>query len=90
MVDTVNDLPCLKCPVLAMCIHRKIIKCPLLLHFLNRYINNFDNLLWIEMINFVNKTLKGPWAMTGCKEDGITTWSHLTKVFNRKKYDLYR
>ena len=64
-----EDLPCLKCPVLAMCIAQKFIKCELILKFLNDYqrIARFPQ--WPNMLSLVRETLRGNWCVVGYNFD---------------------
>ena len=63
------ELPCLKCPVLAICVAKKMIECPLLLKFLTEYQRIARFPMWGDMLNHVRKTLRGNWCIVGYNGD---------------------
>lgn len=65
MLYKMSDLPCLKCPVLAICVTKKIINCSLLLDFLNKYQRVAKHPMWNRMLRLVRKTLRGDWCVVG-------------------------
>jgi hypothetical protein len=75
MVSKMRDLPCLKCPVLAMCIAKKNIDCSLLIDFLTKYQRIARYPMWGYMLAHVRATLRGDWCVVGVN-DRIT---HLEK-----------
>lgn len=60
-----DDLPCMKCPVLAVCVGQRITDCSLLLDFLNKYQRIAKFPMWPNMLTNVRETLRGNWCVVG-------------------------
>lgn len=71
MVSKVDDLPCMGCPVLAICVTKKIINCEILLDFLTKYQRLARFPMWGQMLSHVRETLRGNWCVVG-SNDQIT------------------
>lgn len=68
MLYRIDDLPCPDCPVLAMCVSKKIIKCELVLDFLTKYQRQARFPMWGHMLTHVRETLRGNWCVVGYNE----------------------
>lgn len=66
-----EDLPCLKCPVLAICVTREFIDCPIILKFLNDYQLKSEWPEWSNMLSLLREILRGHWYTVGYNDDVI-------------------
>jgi len=60
-----KDLPCISCPVLAICVLKKEIKCKILLKFLQHYYETSRYPHWPQMLRTLRETLRGNWCVVG-------------------------
>lgn len=60
-----EDFPCPKCPVLAICVAKKIIDCPIITRFLTKYQRTAKYPMWPNMLAIVRETLRGNWCVIG-------------------------
>lgn len=63
-----KKLPCINCPVLAICVAKKEIKCEILLNFLNRFYETSSYPHWLRMLQLLRKTLRGNWYVCGVND----------------------
>lgn len=77
-------LPCENCPVLAICVAKKTIKCKLLLKALEYYMNNepYSNTAWSDTSKLIKKVLRGNWHIM------VIIVNCETQISSIKKYDL--
>jgi len=69
MMLKLEDLPCLKCPVLALCIAQKNIKCSLVIDFLTKYQREAKYPMWPNMLSHIRETLRGNWCVVGLNDE---------------------
>lgn len=66
-----NKIPCKNCLILPLCMNKKVIKCKLLLDYLNQY-ERSTYPVWTEALGLVTKTLKGSWYTYGINNEIIS------------------
>lgn len=73
-----KDLPCINCPVLAICINKDIIQCPIVSTFLQDYYKSSAYPHWPQMLRTLRETLRGEWT---------TVWIN-SKIVAIKRYHV--
>ena len=58
-------IPCKDCLILPICTHKKVIKCSILLRFLNKAKLKLGQPYWGNMLDDMRKVLKGNWCAVG-------------------------
>lgn len=57
-------IPCKDCLILPICRNKKVLKCQLLLDYLNQF-TKYEHPVWGNTLSLMRKTLKGSWYSVG-------------------------
>ena len=58
MIDKINDLPCLKCPVLAICVGKKNIECQILIDYLGSIRTKNSRVNYLKAVHSIQEIFK--------------------------------